>query len=707
MATETSQLTSSPSIDETKKDCEDKIIGIDVVSIKKPTGSAGFAPIKAEFILHNYKPKLQTEYLSAETKEKLGSQSGEANNGVLNDKPQDSTGKRLVDDSETANIQQDEPPNKKQKIKGRNKQRPKFERIVQKDRLCPSIKQEKVCNYGDNCRFNHDIKDFLENKLPDLPGPCYVFDTFGFCRFGLSCRLAKNHMSDDMKNMTNNELFEKKKHIQEINIMNKDVRQQLWKKKYNFKKADKMVKAVQNMNSKEWENIKQPQINPHNVENVSNNNESLSGVESSPTKDIKVESSPSKEIKPPCCDIKENIDSKKLDGPLKMGSDDNTCLITASDPIQRTMGQITDEELFPLRGSEKVKIDFRNKTYLAPLTTVGNLPFRRVCKDLGVDITCGEMALATQILQAKQSEWSLLKRHPSEDLFGVQICGGWPDTMSRCAQLITETCDVDFIDINCGCPIDLIYNKGCGSALMGKSIKLTQICASMIGVMGSTPLTVKLRKGVHDKNNSAHLIIPKLRDIGVSLVTVHGRSREQRYTRGADWGYISQCVEAGGHMPVFGNGDVLSYEDANLHMETHNVSGCMVARGALIKPWIFTEIKEQRHWDISANERLDLLRSFTNYGLEHWGSDTQGVETTRRFMLEWLSFLHRYIPCGLLETLPQRIHERPPYYVGRSDLETLMASANCADWVKITEMLLGPVPSSFKFLPKHKANAYQ
>lgn len=141
-------------------------------------------------------------------------------------------------------------------------------------------------------------------------------------------------------------------------------------------------------------------------------------------------------------------------------------------------------------------------------------------------------------------------------------------------------------------------------------------------------------------------------------------------------------------------------------------------RGALIKPWVFTEIKEQRHWDISANERLDMLRDFVHAGLTHWGSDTQGVATTRRFLLEWLSFLHRsvfsihwpsciwkggssnpqcrvppcrYIPVGLLERLPQKINEKPPYYFGRNDLETLMASSNCDDWVKIRwEILKSP-----------------
>jgi tRNA-dihydrouridine synthase 3 len=82
------------------------------------------------------------------------------------------------------------------------------------------------------------------------------------------------------------------------------------------------------------------------------------------------------------------------------------------------------------------------------------------------------------------------------------------------------------------------------------------------------------------------------------------------------------------------------------------------------------------------------------------------VANTRRFLLEWLSFLHRYVPVGLLERLPVGIHQRPPNYVGRSDLETLLSSPNSDDWVKITTMLLGPTPDNFSFQPKHKSNAY-
>jgi tRNA-dihydrouridine synthase 3 len=103
-----------------------------------------------------------------------------------------------------------------------------------------------------------------------------------------------------------------------------------------------------------------------------------------------------------------------------------------------------------------------------------------------------------------------------------------------------------------------------------------------------------------------------------------------------------------------------------------------------------------------------FFKSYCQFGLEHWGSDQQGVANTRKFLLEWLSFLYRYVPVGILQDqVTQKINHRPPPIVGRDDLETMMASSDCADWIKITEMLLGPVPDSFNFLPKHKANSYR
>lgn len=147
---------------------------------------------------------------------------------------------------------------------------------------------------------------------------------------------------------------------------------------------------------------------------------------------------------------------------------------------------------------------------------------------------------------------------------------------------------------------------------------------------------------------------------------MHGRSRLQRYSRLANWDYISHvaCSQSPDlpQIPLIGNGDIFSYTDyedkilKHVNKEVDDGSGnknnllptAMLGRGALIKPWLPTEIKERRHWDISASERLDMLKDFVRYGLEHWGSDQQGVNQTRRFLLEWLSFLHRCVAsmCG-------------------------------------------------------------
>ncbi|KAJ8971887.1 hypothetical protein NQ314_000500 [Rhamnusium bicolor] len=102
---------------------------------------------------------------------------------------------------------------------------------------------------------------------------------------------------------------------------------------------------------------------------------------------------------------------------------------------------------------------------------------------------------------------------------------------------------------------------------------------------------------------------PKFKEWGASLITIHGRSREQRYTKSADWQYIRTVAQAAAPLPVLGNGDILSYDDYKNAMETvPELTGIMIGRGALIKPWIFTELKEQKLWDISSTERFDILK---------------------------------------------------------------------------------------------------
>ncbi|KAI4463440.1 trna-dihydrouridine(47) synthase [nad(p)(+)]-like [Holotrichia oblita] len=376
--------------------------------------------------------------------------------------------------------------------------------------------------------------------------------------------------------------------------------------------------------------------------------------------------------------------------------------------VIKTNGSVTDEDIIKLLQREKKKIDMKDKLVLSPLTTVGNLPFRRICKEFGADVTCGEMAMCTALLQAAPQEWALVKRHHTEDVFGVQLCANNPHLLTKCGQLLEKETNIDFIDLNLGCPIELVYKQGGGCGLLRRP-RVLELCIRNLSSILSIPLTIKTRIGVYNNENIAHNLVPKFKEWGASAITVHGRSREQRYTKLADWDYIEQCAKTVYPFPVIGNGDILSYEDYKIAREKcASISGVMIGRGALIKPWIFTEIKEQKLWDISSSERFDIIKKYVNYGLEHWGSDNKGVENTRRFLLmELLSFLYRYVPVGLLEVPPQKINERPPFYKGRDDLETLMASPSASDWIKISEMLLGPVPEGFQFLPKHKANSYK
>ena len=306
-----------------------------------------------------------------------------------------------------------------------------------------------------------------------------------------------------------------------------------------------------------------------------------------------------------------------------------------------------------------------------------------------------------------------MRRHSSENLFGVQLCGSNQQILAKATKLINDNCDVDFIDLNCGCPIDFVYRNGAGSGLLGRYNKLSQIITSMSRA-SEVPLTLKMRAGISDSKFNADKLINSItnqfNDGRIALITVHGRSKDARYTKLANWNYVRECAlqSANFKVPIFGSGDVLSFKDYEeiMNYENNRISGVMIGRGALIKPWIFTEIKERRDWDISSSERFDILKKYTNFGLEQFGSDFEGVEKTRKFLLEWLSFLCRYIPVGLLEVIPQTINQRPPIYHGRNDLETLFASSYCSDWIKITEMLLGPVKENYLFLPKHKANAY-
>ena len=578
---------------------------------------------------------------------------------------------------------------RKKKRKGQNKKRPRDAREDNSQKVCMAILRGDPCPFGESCRFSHDIKGYMATRPEDIcvlaesmGGKCPTFATTGYCFYGAICRLGGYHITKTGENVRDEAItaaYKKQQEelygergrvaannpsIQSASVLPRDAQFQLRKKTYPFQCK------------RYFEKDDKPKTEP-----------TATAVDPTPS---------------------ENKEAKDMNAPTIVATDD------APGAAPANTASSSPTPLDKLR-TKKI-VDFSNKVYVAPLTTVGNLPFRRIMKKFGADITCGEMAVATCLLEGKPSEWALLKRHPSEDVFGIQIAAAHPDQFTRASEVIERFADVDFVDINMGCPLDLLCNKGAGAGLMMRERKLKGALEGMSKNL-SCPITVKMRTGWNLHKPFAHELVPKIQSWnigGLATIMVHGRSRLQRYKADANWDYVSQVANSQSmdhpRIPIIGNGDIFSYKDYEESVLTRdNLSQtAMIGRGALIKPWLPTEIKEKRDWDISASERLDILKEFVKHGLEHWGSDQQGLNNTRRFLLEWLSFLYRYVPVGLLEVLPQKMNQRPPTYMkGRNDLETLFMSHNSADWVKISEMLMGPVPEGFAFKPKHKSNAYE
>lgn len=583
-----------------------------------------------------------------------------------------------------------------------------------------------TCSFGDKCKFEHDIRTYLEkHKREDLTtfdGLCPIFEIKGRCPAGWKCRFVGSHSKEIERDEGSKELIlvededRVKAYANEpqseegemgvANALSNDQRIRLAKKNFPTPQSDKFL---------QW--LQRTQENPDDQGRRKGQQHENGNLRNS--------SSPEP--------------SGEKQQAAKPDKADNRATYTSS----------------PLLPSEKRRLYFGPETpILAPLTTQGNLPFRRLCTSLGATFTYSEMAMSMPLLQGQKSEWALLKAHESDlhppsfaskaqpnivydynqsqDLrFSAQIAANKPWLACKATEILTTLLPKGLrcIDLNVGCPIDLVYREGAGSALMDSPPKLDKMLRGMNAVSGNTPITVKIRMGTKDKQPTAQKLVDRLvlgagndghrnTPCGVAAITLHGRSRQQRYTRSADWEYINatsalmanlnaKAAELDStinapderdlpnphkgsttHNNVFfiGNGDIYSHEHYHSHFQTpHPVSGAMLARGALIKPWLFEEITSNTnsYLDKSATERLSYIEKFCRYGLEAWGSDEIGVGQTRRFLLEWLSFSCRYVPVGLLEVLPPNIQDRPPRYRGRSELEGLLGSDDYRDWIKI------------------------
>ena len=321
---------------------------------------------------------------------------------------------------------------------------------------------------------------------------------------------------------------------------------------------------------------------------------------------------------------------------------------------------------------------------MGPMTKGSNLPYRRLCVELGARVTVSEMTVARRLKQKRRAEFALIRRFDGEPCFGVQLAGTAPDEMAWAAALC-ESRGAEFVDVNIGCPIDHFTRKGLGAAMSRQPARVGRIVTAMRTVLRSAPVTVKIRLGWNDRSRNYLDVANAAVDGGAGAVFVHGRTRDARYRHAAEWNAIAE-VAAAVPVPVVGNGDLLTAHEVSAALAQSGCAGVMVARGALIKPWIFREVREG-YRDLSAGERLEIYRRYAELALDHWGRDDYGRARAREFVVWHLGFWCRYAPRREDGTFPT-MQEREPGRSWADPLDALLARTDTAAHAWLADRLL-------------------
>ena len=274
--------------------------------------------------------------------------------------------------------------------------------------------------------------------------------------------------------------------------------------------------------------------------------------------------------------------------------------------------------------------------FLAPMEDVTDIGFRMLCKRFGAAMVYTEFVSAEALVRNIKSTINKLSIADSERPVGIQIYGRDVESMVEAAKIV-EQVSPDVIDLNFGCPVKKVASKGAGSGMLRNIPLMLDITREVVKAV-KTPVTVKTRLGWDSENLVITTLAEQLQDCGIEALTIHGRTRAQMYTGNADWSLIKEVKDNPRiHIPIIGNGDITTAEEAKMAFEQYGVDAVMVGRATFGRPWVFKEMNELiqgidgSSTALTIDDKIDILKEQLEINVEKI-DEYRGILHTRRHL---------------------------------------------------------------------------
>lgn len=265
--------------------------------------------------------------------------------------------------------------------------------------------------------------------------------------------------------------------------------------------------------------------------------------------------------------------------------------------------------------------------FLAPMEDVTDIGFRRLCKQHGAAMVYSEFVAAEALVRNIKATVRKLTISDEERPVGIQIYGRTTEAVVEAARIVEAEAHPDIIDLNFGCPVKKVAGKGAGAGMLRNIPLMLEMTEAVVKAV-NTPVTVKTRLGWDAANLMMPGLAQQLADCGIKAITIHGRTRAQMYTGQADWTLIGEAKKALKDIPVIGNGDITSLEEADKAFDTYGVDAVMIGRATFGQPWLFNR---QAHL-LTIDDKLNILKQLLHTNVELIGDEYKAVLHTRRHL---------------------------------------------------------------------------